>query len=456
MNRQKALIFCVLMVLFGVLAWYSLLSGSQEEHMYEFNSLVEQAERYAEHGVDQKAYESFVEAYEMMPGYEIAIKTAKAAQTLENYSKMKTYYLAAISYDNTQAEPYEQLMGYYIRTKAYASAFEIYAQAEAVSDREQLDAYYEQLHGGFEEGYINISEFEGWHYAYGVAKIGELAGILNASASAVTAFSYEEIGMYNSTSDLVPVKSDGTWLYCSTDGVKNSLAVGYDVYGNFGNGYAPVCVNGKYGYIDEDGNCYDSVNKKWISFDEVEENGGPAFEYDYAGAFTYSVAAVQKDGKWALISADGMELITDFVFDDVILNAYGYCANGKVVIAKQSGSYHLYAIATGSQIGDASFEDAKPFESTEAAAICQNGLWGFADTAGQIVVESQYEDAISFNVGYAPVKKDGLWGYIDSTGALEAEPQFEWISAFSTKGVAFVRYPEAENLRKITLYEYID
>lgn len=456
MNKRNAMIFCVLMVLFGVLAWYSLLETKQGDYTDEFNSKVEQAERYTEHEVYQKAYTTFEEAYELIPGYEIAMKTAKAAQTLENYSKMETYYLAAISFDNTHEEPYEELMGYYIRTKAYAAAFDIYEQAEAVSDKAQLDAYYEELHGGFEESAINISKFEGWNYSYAAAKIGESAGIINASAAAVTSFSCEEIGMYNSTSDLVAMKRDNVWLYCSTDGKKNSLAVDYDIYGNFGNGYAPVCVNGKYGYIDEEGNCYDSVNKKWISFDEIEQNGFPEFEYDYAGSFTYGVAAVQKNEKWALISTTNMALVTDYIFDDVILNAYGYCANGKVVIAKQNGTYHLYTLENGVQVGDASFDDAKPFESTEPAAVCQNGKWGFVSTDGQIVIEPQYEDAISFNVHYAPVKKDGLWGYIDSMGALEIEAQFEWVSAFSTEGVAFVRYPKAENLRKITLYEFID
>ena len=51
------------------------------------------------------------------------------------------------------------------------------------------------------------------------------------------------------------------------------------------------------------------------------------------------------------------------------------------------------------------------------AAVMQNGLWGYINTKGHIVIETQYVEAHSFRNGIAKVRGgDGLYGFISNTG----------------------------------------
>ncbi|WP_289479576.1 WG repeat-containing protein, partial [Klebsiella pneumoniae] len=71
----------------------------------------------------------------------------------------------------------------------------------------------------------------------------------------------------------------------------------YTFLGTYRDGYAPVCLDSKYGYID-------------LMYKEYK------MEYDFASSFAYGVAAVCKDGKWALIN-NSFENITDFEYDSI-------------------------------------------------------------------------------------------------------------------------------------------
>ena len=68
----------------------------------------------------------------------------------------------------------------------------------------------------------------------------------------------------------------------------------------------------------------------------------------------------------------------------------------------------------------------------------RNGLYGYVNTDGDVVIAPQYVDAGSFGSGLAPVSMGGLWGYIDTTGALVVDYQWAFAAAFS-EGLARVR-----------------
>lgn len=71
------------------------------------------------------------------------------------------------------------------------------------------------------------------------------------------------------------------------------------------------------------------------------------------------------------------------------------------------------------------------------ASVQIDGLFGFIDTNGNIVVEPQYSDAYSFSEGYAVIDRDGLWGYIDKTGKVVVEPIYRRADNFH-EGLACV------------------
>ena len=55
----------------------------------------------------------------------------------------------------------------------------------------------------------------------------------------------------------------------------------------------------------------------------------------------------------------------------------------------------------------------------------KDGLWGFIDTSGNVVIAPQYEDGVLFSDGLAPATKEGLSGYIDPTGNEVVPLQYE-------------------------------
>ena len=64
------------------------------------------------------------------------------------------------------------------------------------------------------------------------------------------------------------------------------------------------------------------------------------------------------------------------------------------------------------------------------------------DTAGNWVMEPQFEDASSFSIGLAGVCKDGLWGYINKSGTVMIAHQFEDCLPFTSNGITAVKENE--------------
>ena len=69
--------------------------------------------------------------------------------------------------------------------------------------------------------------------------------------------------------------------------------------------------------------------------------------------------------------------------------------------------------------------------------INENGLYGFMDTAGKIVIPPRFPAAGIFAEGLAPARLEGLYGYIDTTGVWEIEPRFDFAESFRN-GLAHV------------------
>src|SRR3954447_13271666 len=57
----------------------------------------------------------------------------------------------------------------------------------------------------------------------------------------------------------------------------------------------------------------------------------------------------------------------------------------------------------------------------------KDNLFGFIDRTGKVVIPLQFDNALPFSDGLAPVWIGGgtQWGYIDRTGKKVIQPQFE-------------------------------
>ena len=72
--------------------------------------------------------------------------------------------------------------------------------------------------------------------------------------------------------------------------------------------------------------------------------------------------------------------------------------------------------------------------------IYKNGLWGFINKQGTVVIEPQFFDVGNFSQGVCPVQKqkDELWGFITKDGRHCIPPTFQHAYSFS-EGVAGVK-----------------
>jgi hypothetical protein len=173
--------------------------------------------------------------------------------------------------------------------------------------------------------------------------------------------------------------------------------------------------------------------------------------YDYASTFKNGVAAVKKGDKWALINAEEKQ-ITEYIFEDIVLDEFDTCLNNGVVFAKKDGAYYMVD-AKGNKIVDKKFEKVYPFAANEPAAVCVDGKWGFVDATGNMVIEPQYDDAKSFSLGLGAVCVDEKWGYINTEGEIRIAMTFEDCLPFAANGIAAVKLNNKWHYRQLLPYD---
>lgn len=151
------------------------------------------------------------------------------------------------------------------------------------------------------------------------------------------------------------VYEDGKYGYENDDDYRKDIPCIYEDAYSFSEGLACVALNGKYGYIDTEGN-------------EVVP-----FVYDAAAPFSEGLAYFEKEGAYGFIDKEGREV---FRLD---------CDSVS------------------------SFHEGLAFFSID-------GKYGYIDKTGTVVIEALYDDAGYFENGLAIVRIGGKKGVIDAKG----------------------------------------
>ena len=159
---------------------------------------------------------------------------------------------------------------------------------------------------------------------------------------------------------------------------------------------------GLWGYVDDEGN-------KVIDF-----------IYDEAAAFLRGVALVMKDGMFDLIDHDGDSLLNIgypdmhrdpdegvIIFHDG--SAFGLMAEDGTIIVEPT----IY-----STMGE--FE-----EGLLAVQPTDGGLWGYMDTAGDIVIPASFDGAFPFSSERGLVADEGYFGFINHAGEFVIPATFD-------------------------------
>lgn len=317
-------------------------------------------------------------------------------------------------------EALDDLMQYYIDQNAVEKAVQyVYEYTQTSPDVEYVQKWFLELKGSYKELYCRYDEMQGIYNDYMVVKSGDFYSITDASGSRLLDVEYTELTPFFSNEYARTVNSKGNVIYIDTDGRTRVVPdEKYDNLGVLNDSRIAASLKGKYGYLDE--------------------NGEPVTDFQWEDITAFNdVGAAKLDGKWAIINEKGKEK-TEYIYDDIITDEYGIACRQSRLFAQTDKKYQLIS-NKGKEISSEKFDDAKVFTEDGYAAVCKKGKWGFVNVDGELIIDYQYDDALSFANGYAAVCIDGLWGYIDTDNNLIIDADLLEATSFSSEGSAAVK-----------------
>jgi len=160
----------------------------------------------------------------------------------------------------------------------------------------------------------------------------------------------------------------------------------YDCGSDYYEGFALVCQNGKFGFLDEKG--------KQLGF----------MEFDHAGVFSQGLAKVKKNGKYGFINREG-KVVIDYQYDYVTDFSEG---------------------VAGAQL---------------------NGKWAILSIDGRLITDWMYDFIMPASEGKIGTKKDNSWGFLDTNGQISLEFNYTFVQSF-TKGVAIVGIKDEDGVEQ--------
>ena len=302
-------------------------------------------------------------------------------------------------------EAYIEYANYLVGDRKLEDALAIYRLGIGRTGDATLWNYYEDIRYAFKIESDYYEDVTAYHSGGIQVKTDGLWGLANAAGNILIPCEYEQISTYDGANKgCVIVRLADAGL--NAVNLKNHVVAKTDLkaaqIGNLSQDIIPLrLANGK----------WIIANSKLVSSDT---------EFEGLGTCANSAMAMKSGGKWGVVTTDSKSILP-FEYDEIIMDEIGRCYAQKAVFAKKGAAVYLYV--DGKQLGD-TYEDARPFTDDGWAAVRKGGKWGFIDTAGQLMIEPKFDDALSFSGHLAAVKQGGLWGYVSLSGWVVIEPQF--------------------------------
>ena len=222
----------------------------------------------------------------------------------------------------------------------------------------------------------------------------------------------------------VKVKLDGKFGFINEDGVE-IISCKYEDACDFSDGLARVKSAEGWGFVNENGEeiipCkYEKANGFWLGLAGVKSAEGWGFvnedgeeiipcKYEEADKFSDGLARVQSKKGWGFVNKDGEEIIPCKYKD---ADAF---SDGLARVQSKEG--WGFVNEDGEEIIPCKYEEARDFSEGLARVKSKEG-WGFVNEDGEEIISCKYEDADDFWFGAetAEVKLNGEWINIDKTG----------------------------------------
>jgi len=175
----------------------------------------------------------------------------------------------------------------------------------------------------------------------------------------------------------------------------------FDYVWDFSEGLARARIGEKIGFIDTSGH---------FAIEPI---------FDGAWEFAEGLAPVEIDGNWGYIAADGH-------FSIYPIFSQASCFSGGTAEVDGWDSEAPFLInKDGDRIPSRYEQDVRLQSVSGLVRVYRAGLWGFANSSGEIVIPAAFQDAAEFSNGLARVANEqGLWGYINARGDIVIPMQF--------------------------------
>ena len=261
------------------------------------------------------------------------------------------------------------------------------------------------------------------------------------------------LGCASAEGYLYAAKGDnGLWGHIDETG-NWVIAPQFDDASNFVEDYAWIQIGGKQGFVSRTGeirlleDTEDPLVDYFSSVWNVMEYYGAESEIDQRAGFFDPTNGVYSGLQWALVREMASDSRLIAVANDDYYDRWGYASRdtGELVIPAKydsdnmgSNFYDGYAVVTfldddynivQTLLLDETGKEYPLPEGINAAScdtvisgglfavVDKNGLYGYCNTSGEVVIEPQFAYTFEFEDGYAAVElTDGTCGVIDQTG----------------------------------------
>ncbi|MDE5770525.1 MAG: WG repeat-containing protein, partial [Ruminococcus sp.] len=340
--------------------------------------------------------------------------------------RVKKFYINNIL-ETREALPEETLywlkaINFYKEKNDYSSAYNMVKKARRNEIKnDELDSVYLELRYMTKTDYHKYDDYK-TTYQYISAHDSNGWQVIGGNGNIVSSEFYSFIGLINDDGVGIYTNSIDTRLVDKYGVTRARFDFDADDAGIYDSEtrYTPVCINGKWKYVD--------LNGEFLPD-----------EYEKAGCFKNGKAAVKKDNKWFLIDKNGNQVSDNY--EEIKLDFYGSYLQGNVIIAKNNGRCSIYDTSF-KEIGNFSCENIDACLNNGWIAYEENGKWGFVNTNGEIVVEPSYQCAKSFSNGMAAVYNGTKWGFINEQNQLVIDYQFINADYFNSGNYCMVSVEE--------------
>lgn len=406
-------------VLFGMIGLWALGWVNTASHLTEgpraYRALIAQAEEYEQKSIYIRAIQSYEEALTYQPdSLDLKYRIAKLHLELGDEASYINHCESIMEEYGYPLEIAAEVTDYYLEKERTQSAISFIRQTlKAHPESEEMKERFEKVRYTYQKKYLSYEEIFPVYNGCAVYFQEGKYGVMRNDGRTILRNNWNETSVWSDDHKLIPVTGDDGAYYVNENGYRFEVpeeTQKVEWLGPLNGNVAAAKINGKYGYIDQ-------------RFHELSE-----FQWDGATGITDNLGAVKKNERWALIDGSGA-LLSDYIYEDVKVDVYGFGSTCGRMFVKQGGSFQMVN-QKGEAVGDETFEDAVPFMSSQPTAVKKNGKWGFVDVDGAWVIEPQYENAEGFSDGLAPVQTGEKWGFINQENELVIAAEFYGAHSF--------------------------